>query len=136
MPRLRSAERIRPGAKEPLVHPKGTDTFELTGLRGPMVLHASMSGALLVSISREGGEDLAGKPLHFTGTEMIDDLLVVFTNEKAEVEVGHVSDGTRQPRAIAPARGTGHGTAEHPGAADLNLRLEGSIPSRLTITGP
>jgi hypothetical protein len=84
-----------PYAKEPLAHPQGTDRFELTGLRGPMVLHASMSGALLVSISRAGGEDLAGKPIHFTGTEIIDDLLVVFTNEKAEVEV--TLTGLREP---------------------------------------
>jgi hypothetical protein len=50
---------------------------------------------LLVSISRAGGEDLAGKPLHFTGTEIIDDVLVVFTNEKAEVEV--TLTGLREP---------------------------------------
>jgi Carboxypeptidase regulatory-like domain len=81
-------------AKEPSARPQGTDGFELTGLRGPMVLHANMSGALLVSISR-AGEDLAGKPLHFTGTEIIDDLLVVFTNEKAEVEV--TLTGLREP---------------------------------------
>lgn len=60
-----------------------------------MVLHATMSGALLVSISRGGGEDLAGKPLHFTGTEIIDDLVVVFTREKAEVEV--TLTGLREP---------------------------------------
>ena len=36
---------------------------------------------------RPGGENLAGKPLDFTGTEVIDDLLVVFTTEKAESEV-------------------------------------------------
>jgi hypothetical protein len=82
-------------AKEPRARPKETDTFELTGLRGPMVLHASMSGALLVSISRGGGEDLAGKPLHFTGTEIIDDLLLVFTKERAEVEV--TLTGLREP---------------------------------------
>jgi hypothetical protein len=82
-------------AKDPLAHPQGTDRFELTGLRGPMVLHAEMSGALLVSISRAGGEDLAGKPLLFTGTEIVDDLLVVFTNEKAEVEV--TLTGLREP---------------------------------------
>ncbi len=82
-------------AKEALAHPKGTDTFELTGLRGPMVLHASMSGAVLVSISRQGGEDLVGKSLQFTGTEVIDDLRVVFTHERAEVEV--TLTGLREP---------------------------------------
>ncbi|MEO5898106.1 MAG: carboxypeptidase-like regulatory domain-containing protein [Vicinamibacterales bacterium] len=82
-------------AKQPLAHPQGTDKFELTGVRGPMVLHAAMSGALLVSISRGGGEDLAGRPLDFTGTEIIDDLVVVFTREKAEVEV--TLTGLREP---------------------------------------
>ena len=82
-------------AKDALVHPQGTDRFELTGLRGPMVLHAQMAGALLVSISRAGGENLAGKPLDLTGTESIDDLLVVFTHEKAEVEV--TLTGLREP---------------------------------------
>ena len=74
---------------------EGTDKFELTGLRGPMVLHAYMSPALLVSISRAGGNDLAGKPIHFTGAEIIDDLLVVFTYEKAEVNV--TLTGLRDP---------------------------------------
>ncbi len=82
-------------AKEPVAHPQETDRFELTGLRGPMVLHATMNGALLVSISRAGGEDFAGKPLDFTGTEIIDDLLVLFTNEKADVEV--TLTGLREP---------------------------------------
>ena len=81
--------------KEALAQPQGTDRFELTGLRGPMVVHAQMSGALLVSISRANGDDLAGKPVHFTGTEVIDDLLVTFTTEQAEVEV--TLTGLREP---------------------------------------
>jgi hypothetical protein len=60
-----------------------------------MVLHATMYGTLLVSISRPGGENLAGKPVDFTGTEVIDDLLVVFTTEKAEAEV--TLTGLREP---------------------------------------
>lgn len=60
-----------------------------------MVLYAYMSPALLVSISRAGGDDLAGKPIHFTGTEIIDDLLVVFTYEKAEINV--TLTGLREP---------------------------------------
>ena len=82
-------------AKDGVFRIEGVDQFELTGLRGPMVLHASMNGALLVSINRAGGEDLAGKPIHFTGTEIIDDLLVVFTYEKAQVEV--TLTGLREP---------------------------------------
>jgi len=60
-----------------------------------MVVHAHMSGALLVSISRANGDDLAGTPVHFTGTEAIDDLLVTFTTEQAEVEV--TLTGLREP---------------------------------------
>ena len=51
--------------------------------------------ALLVSISRANGDDLAGQPVHFTGTEVIDDLLVTFTTEQAEVEV--TLTGLREP---------------------------------------
>ena len=80
---------------EALVHPQGTDRFELTGLRGPMVLHAQMTGVLLASITRAAGEDLAGKTLHFTGRETIDDLLVVFTTDRAEAEV--TLTGLREP---------------------------------------
>jgi hypothetical protein len=82
-------------AKGALTHPQGTDRFELTGLRGPMVLHAQMPGALLASISGAGGENLAGKPVDFSGTERIDDLLVVFTRERASVEV--TLTGLREP---------------------------------------
>lgn len=81
--------------KDASAHPQGTDTFELTGLRGPMVFQASMRGASLVSISRAGGNDLAGKTLEFTGTEIIDDLLVVFTTERGEVEI--TLTGLREP---------------------------------------
>ena len=81
--------------KDAMVQPKGTDRFELTGLRGPMVLHAQMAGALLASISRAGGEDLAGRPLDFGGTEILDDLLVVFTRDQADVDV--TLTGLREP---------------------------------------
>lgn len=73
-------------AKVPLADPRGIDRFELTGLRGPMVLHAELGGGALVSIQR-GGENLAGKTLHFTGTEVIDDLVVVVTTDVAAVDV-------------------------------------------------
>lgn len=88
--------KMGPSYTEPLsVHPQGTGQFELIGLRGPMMLHAQMSGALLASISRAGGQDLAGKLMEFTGTEDIDDLVVVFTRAKAQVEV--TLTGLREP---------------------------------------
>ena len=82
-------------AKDALAHPQGSDRFELSGLRGPTVLNAHMNGARLVSISRAGGEDLAGKALVLTGTEIMDDLLVVFTYDEANVEV--TLSGLREP---------------------------------------
>jgi hypothetical protein len=81
--------------KDALAHPQGTDKFELTGLRGPVVLHGEMPGALLTSIRRAGGEDIAGRPLDFTGTETIDDLVVVFTRDQANVAV--TLTGLREP---------------------------------------
>ena len=138
--------------KEPLPRQDATDTFELTGLRGPMVLHAEMPGASLVSIRRAGGEDLAGRPVVFTGTETLDDLLVVFTTERAEVEV--TLTGLREPEdpesvlvmlfAEDPARwhaGSLHYTsieasAEMPlqrGGRTFSFRLGPVVPGRYLV---
>jgi hypothetical protein len=68
--------------------------FELTGLRGPMVLHAAIASGALVSM-RRGSEDIAGKTLEFTGTEAIDDVEVVVTTAVASLDVSVVS--TRPP---------------------------------------
>jgi hypothetical protein len=73
-------------ARVPLVLPRGTDRFELTGLRGPMVLHADISGGTLLSIQR-GGEEIAGRTQEFVGTETIDDVVVALTTQIAQVDV-------------------------------------------------
>ena len=70
----------------PLAHPRGTDGFELTGLRGPMVLWADVGLGALQSIQR-AGEEIAGKPMEFVGTEEISDVVVTLTTKVAQVDV-------------------------------------------------
>ncbi len=71
---------------------RGTDEFELTGLRGPMVLSAEISSGAFLSIKR-GGEEISGKIQDFTGTEVIDDIVVELTRQVGQVEatVHHAS---------------------------------------------
>jgi hypothetical protein len=73
-------------ARVPVALVRGTDRFELTGLRGPMVLNADISGGTLLSIQRRG-EEVAGKTLEFIGTETIDDIVVALTTHIAKVDV-------------------------------------------------
>lgn len=73
-------------ARVPLAQPQGTDRFELTGLRGPMVLSAEVGSGALLSI-RRGEEEIAGKTLEFVGTEALDDVVVTLTTQVAQVEV-------------------------------------------------
>ncbi len=83
----------------PLAQLRGTDRFELTGLRGPMVLSADVSSGALLSIQR-AGEEIAGKTLEFVGTEAIDDLVVALTTKVAQVEV--TVTGTSAPEEPEP----------------------------------
>jgi Carboxypeptidase regulatory-like domain len=62
----------------------GADRFELDGIRGPMLLDASLGFGTMVSIKR-GGESIVGKTLNFIGTETIDDILVEFTTTTARL---------------------------------------------------
>jgi hypothetical protein len=73
-------------AKDALVHPQGSDRFELSGLRGPTALNASLGGGTLVSI-RRGEQNIAGKTLDLIGTETIDDVVIEFTRKTAQVDV-------------------------------------------------
>jgi hypothetical protein len=73
---------------------RGTDRFELTGLRGPTILRAQGGRGVAVSI-RRAGEDIAGKALDLLGTETIDDVVIEFTTKVASVEVAII--GTRDP---------------------------------------
>jgi hypothetical protein len=76
-----------------LANVRGTDRFELTGLRGPMVLYGEIGLGALVSI-RRGGQEIAGKTLEFVGTEIIDDIVVELTRKVATLEVAVTSTNT------------------------------------------
>jgi hypothetical protein len=65
-------------SEQPVFTLKGTDRFELTGLRGPLMLSANVTYGALVSIQR-GGEDLAWRIIDFAGTETLDDVVVELT---------------------------------------------------------
>lgn len=86
-------------ARVPLTESRETDRFELTGLRGPMVLAAEVAGGALVSIE-QAGESIAGKTLEFAGTEVIKDVIVVLTTDVAALDVTVV--GTTAPEAPEP----------------------------------
>lgn len=81
-------------ARVPLVQVERTDRFELTGLRGPMVLSAEVGSGALLSIQR-GGEEIAGKTLEFVGTETLDDVVVELTTQVAQVDVTVTSASAR-----------------------------------------
>jgi hypothetical protein len=87
-------------AHVPLAELRGGDRFQLSGLRGPMVLSASVAGGALVSFELRG-EEVGGKPTEFIGTETIDDVLISLTTHVGRVEVTVVDRGTRrQPEAL------------------------------------
>ena len=70
-------------------------TFQLTGVRGSVVLTASSTrGAVLKSIS-SAGVDISGRPLTFEGTEEIQDLLIVLTTETGRLDGTVVMDPSR-----------------------------------------
>src|SRR4029453_3999549 len=79
-------------AEVPRAETHGTDRFELIGLRGPMVLDASIGVGTLVSITR-AGQAIAGRAVDYIGTETIDDIVIEFTKESARLEVA--VSGTR-----------------------------------------
>jgi hypothetical protein len=86
-------------ARVPLAQVRGTDRFELAGLRGPMALSAEVAGGALVSI-RRAGQEIAGMPLEFDGTETIDDVIIELTTRVAQVDVtvtGPSASGEPQP---------------------------------------
>jgi hypothetical protein len=86
-------------AQVPLAHVQGTDRFELAGLRGPMALYAEVGGGALLSMRRRG-EELAGKTLDFVGTETLDDVVVEFTTQVAQVDVFVTSAARREPEPV------------------------------------
>jgi hypothetical protein len=81
-------------ARVPVARAQATGRFELAGLRGPMVLSAEIAGGALLSIQRRG-EEIAGKTLEFVGTETLDDVVVEFTTQVAQVDVTVTSASAR-----------------------------------------
>jgi hypothetical protein len=51
-----------------------------------MVISAEVAGGALVSI-RRAGQEIAGMPLEFDGTETIDDVVIELTTRVAQVDV-------------------------------------------------
>ncbi|HEV8397248.1 MAG TPA: carboxypeptidase-like regulatory domain-containing protein [Vicinamibacterales bacterium] len=87
-------------AREQAVHVERTDRFELTGLRGPMVVSADVGGGALVSIQRHG-EEMAGKTVEFVGTETLDDVVVELTTRVAQLDVTVTSASARkEPESV------------------------------------
>lgn len=86
-------------AQVPLAHLRGTDRFELRGLRGPMVIRGEVGLGALLSI-RRGSEELSGKTVEFNGTEVIDDVVVSLTTKVSRAEVTVV--GSREADVAEP----------------------------------
>jgi hypothetical protein len=74
---------------------KDTDRFELTGARGPTMIHAELASGALVSITRNG-EDIAGRTFELAGTETLDDIVVSLATKGARVHA--TVSGPRQAR--------------------------------------
>jgi hypothetical protein len=73
-------------AEVPMAQTRGTDRFELAGLRGPMLLDASLNFGELMSIKR-AGQPIVGKIVDFSGTETIDDITLEFTTKTGQLGV-------------------------------------------------
>ena len=86
-------------AEVPSAETQGTDRFELSGLRGPMVLDASIGIGTLVSI-RRAGQVIPGRAVNYLGTETIDDVVIEFTRKMARLEVAVTGSGVVDPEPV------------------------------------
>jgi len=86
-------------AEVPRAETRGTDRFELAGLRGPMVLDANIGGGALVSIKR-AGQAIAGRAVDYIGTETVDDIVIEFTKESAWLEVAVTGSDAEDPEPV------------------------------------
>jgi hypothetical protein len=77
------------------VRPDGT--FELSGIRGPIHITAQAGRAALKSV-RRGGRDIGGQPLELLGTERLDDVVIVMTQETGSI-AGLVNGDDGEPVA-------------------------------------
>ncbi len=67
-------------------------TFEVTGLRGPVLLTATGMRMALKSVSH-GAEDLTARPMEFKGTERVNNVLIVLTHDVGSIEGTVTGDG-------------------------------------------
>jgi protocatechuate 3,4-dioxygenase beta subunit len=80
-----------------VVHPDGT--FKVFGVRGPA--HLLVSGGQALKAMTRGGRDISGQPLELVGTERVDDVVLVLTQETGSIE-GVVNNERGQPMSEAP----------------------------------
>lgn len=70
-------------------------TFELAGLRGPLLITASGMRMALKSVTH-GAEDLTARPMEFKGTERVSNVAIVLTHDVGTLE-GTVTDERGEP---------------------------------------
>jgi Carboxypeptidase regulatory-like domain len=110
-----AAAQLRPGTMRVMVHARQLSSgpmnvasgmtgpayaaedgsFEITGLRGRLIVGASGARTALKSVTR-GGQDFTGKPIEFKGTERLNDLSIVLTYETGSLE-GVVTNERGEP---------------------------------------
>jgi hypothetical protein len=78
------------GSRPATVNEDGT--FELTGLRGPLLLTAFGMRLALKSVTH-GAEDLTARAMEFKGTERVDNVMVVMTYDVGSIEGTVTGDG-------------------------------------------
>jgi hypothetical protein len=77
------------------VSPAEDGTFELTGVRGPVLLAATGMRLAFKSVTH-GAEDLTAKPIEFKGTERTSNVTIVLTYDVGTLE-GMVTDDRGEP---------------------------------------
>jgi hypothetical protein len=70
-------------------------TFELAGLRGPLLITASGMRTALRSVTH-GADDLTASPMEFKGTEQVNNLTIVVTHDVGTID-GTVTDDGGEP---------------------------------------
>lgn len=70
-------------------------TFELTGIRGPVIIAATGGRAALKTVT-SGADDLTAQPLEFKGTERLSNVTVALTYDVGSID-GRVTDERGEP---------------------------------------
>jgi hypothetical protein len=87
-------------AAPPVTRGRPDGTFTLTGVRGSVHVGATHGRAALKAV-RRGGSDISGEPLELLGTERINDIVIIMTEETGRID-GVVNDAGGQAVAGAP----------------------------------